>query len=98
MSLSAEDTKRAKHILNRSIIRDECVKRFSTFYALVREVTHDSNDTPIALVRKRNIESLLPDFRMNQSEILNQLIVLDRTSECITDHTHIGTQVLEQYY
>lgn len=68
MPLNAGDIERAERTLQRSIIkrdRQKGSKRKAIFYlyALVRQVTHDSNITPVVLARKIDIESLLTDFR-----------------------------------
>jgi len=99
MPLSVGDIERAERVLKRSIFkRDQVVAQFNILLALVNKVNTDVTLLPILNARKKDLESLLTDFRLDQDAILTRLIVLERDSEFSTIYASIGNKVMEQYY
>lgn len=93
------DTNRDERGLRRSIAkRDEKVDQIKILYNIATTLTTKPDAIPIFLARKKDIETFVIEFNLENDNILDHLIVLDRHSEYSTDHTPIKKTFMEQYY
>lgn len=61
-------------------------------------MTTNKNILPLIIVRKTDHKIFMPDFRIDQDDILTQLVDLRRESECVTSHALVERTIHEYYY
>ncbi|CAI6350104.1 unnamed protein product [Macrosiphum euphorbiae] len=100
MPLSPTETERAERLLVRTIAkRDALVVQMSLLHDLSKNVVHNAATVlPLFRARKRDIDSLLTQFKAEQDSILDMLVQLQRVSEYHTTHAPIDIALSEQYY
>jgi len=99
MPLTAGDKERAERSLKRSIIkRNACVGQMLVLKNLLGTATTDTNLLPLIIVRKLDLEIFMSDFRIEQDDILTQLVDLDREVEFADSHAPVTRTVHEYYY
>lgn len=74
------------------------VEQFSVFYDFFKNVETEPDVIPFLQARRKDIETMLTDFRLDQDDILTQLVSLDQSETFVTKHGSIGKQILVQYY
>lgn len=99
MPLSAVDTERAERVLTRNIVkRDAIVRQMCLLYDLAKNVDRNADTLPLFRARKRDIESLLAQFKSEQDSILDILLQLQREKEYYSTHAPIAITMSDQYY
>ncbi|CAI6344950.1 unnamed protein product [Macrosiphum euphorbiae] len=99
MPLTAGDKERAERSLKRSIIkRDACAEQMLVLKNMIDTATTDKNILPIIIARKSDLEIFMSDFRIDQDDILTQLVDLDREVEFANVHASVTRTVHEYYY
>jgi len=100
MSLTSAETKRAERLLACNIAkRDAIVIQMSLLHDLSKNVVHNAAIVhPLFCARKRDIDSLLAQFKSEQDGILDILVQLQHESEYHITDALIGIAMSEQYY
>jgi hypothetical protein len=99
MPLSVGDCERAERTLKRAIIkRDATIKNMQLLYEMAQKVESDEDVLPIFRARKKDIESIIKAFHVEQNNIIDQLIELGREKEYDTEHASLETNISEHYY
>lgn len=99
MTLSVGDQERAERLLKSSTTkRNESASLITSILELVNKVEENNDVIPVLQARVKYIELVMTDFRLEQDDILNQLITLSRDSELASTHVPIGRKLFDNYY
>lgn len=99
MAPSVAEVERQERALARSIFkRDKCVDQILILYNMAKNVENDNNVLPLFSARRKDLESLMVDFRLDQDAIMDHLLELGRSQVFTEAHVPIETLVTEQYY
>ncbi|XP_060855180.1 uncharacterized protein LOC132932844 [Metopolophium dirhodum] len=94
-----QDKKRVERSLQRAIVkRDKHVNQMLILFNLSKTVESDPSIKPMFDARKRDLETLMSDFRLDQEDVMDQMVELGRIEEFIREHSVIETVVTDQYY
>lgn len=99
LAMAPIDQERTERSLNRAILkRDKHVNQILILYNLSKTVKSDPSVVSIFLARKNDLETLMVDFRLDQEDIMEQMLELGRLDEFKNVHSKVETVVTEQYY
>jgi len=99
MSLSVADVERAQRALKRAIIRrDANGREMQVLYDLAEKVERNDEILPLFRARKRDLESIINNFHVEQNNIIDLLIELGREQKYKQNHASVETHIMEQYY
>lgn len=99
MAPSTVDIERAERALKRAIFKRDAFSRKIQFLCdLAEKVERNEDIVPLFHARKKDLESIIKSFHVEQDNILDLLIELGRDQEYETDHTSVETHISEQYY
>ncbi|CAI6367084.1 unnamed protein product [Macrosiphum euphorbiae] len=94
-----QEKERVERSLQRAIVkRDKHVNQMLILFNLSKTVESDPSSLPMFNARKRDLEALMSDFRLDQDDVMDQMVELGRIEDFISEHSIIETVVTEQYY
>lgn len=94
-----QEKERVERSLQRAIVkRDKHVNQMLILFNLSKIVESDPSIKPMFDARKRDLETLMSDFRLDQEDVMDQMVELWRIEEFIREHSVIETVVTDQYY